>query len=150
MGGRRREPGGRGPLGPEDQGRRGGCFPLQLGPQEACWAPGPGLPFSGAPSGLVGPRGWERGKRGEEEERQMVWGAPPGLEDHRKRGRRFSHPFGPRKAAGLPDWVLHPPRPPPGCVGPRGVGGRWGALWDWRIRGGTEGVSPTHSAREAC
>ena len=60
---------------------------------------------------------------------------------------------GPGRPAGLPDLVLCSLGPPLGHVGPRSIGGRWGenkrgrwggALWDWRIRGGTEGVSPTH------
>ena len=54
--GRRGEVDRRGPPESEDQGRCRGHFPCPLGPREACRAPGPGPPFSGAPSGLVGPR----------------------------------------------------------------------------------------------
>lgn len=55
--GRKGEAHGRGPLRPEDQEMCHGHFPHPLGPQEACWALGPGLLSSWAASSCWSPGG---------------------------------------------------------------------------------------------
>ena len=82
---------------------RGACLAFRL----PNWTPGslqgsrPGLPFSGAPSGLVGPRGVGRREKGEYQEKQ-TWRGPLGLEDQGRCGGHFPHPLEPQECCWAP------------------------------------------------
>lgn len=139
--------GGRASPGLEDQGRLRRCFPCPFRPWKSFWVPGPGPPFCGAPSGLMGPKGMG----GWNKERWTVGGDPPGLEDQGKCGRHFLHPFWPCWAPGsgpLPSEARY------GFGGPRDIvrwGGRGGEadreiIHGWGIRGGATGILPMNLA----
>ena len=99
-------------LGPRKPAGLLGLVLHPLGPLPASWVLGT---WEG---------GREEGGRGGE---AMVGAHPPGPENQGRCGRHFPDPLSRGKSAGLPGQVPCPPRPPLGCVGPRGVGGReWG------------------------
>ena len=110
--GARRIGGSAASVSPAQQARRPAGLP---GRSPAHWAPGPGPPFSRAPSSLVGPKGWERGR--EEGGRQgEADGGGGTLQDQRIRGGMAGispHPLGPQEACWAPSLVLHSPGPPP-------------------------------------
>ena len=116
-------------------------FPSPLGPQEACWAPGPGLPFSGAPSGLVHPRsmGGRRSKR-----RRGGWGRPSGTRESGEALWAFPPCTQLQEACWAPGSGPMPSGAPSGHMSPRGIEGfggkkkrgQWeGTLQEW-ITGG--------------
>ena len=78
------------------------------------------------------PEGWLGGRKG-----SHAWRDPQGL-----RGSGVSiprgEPIGQGRPVGLPGRVLHPPRPLPGRVGPRDIGGR---RWGRRGEADGEGIS---------